>query len=41
MDGAAPAIANAVSHATGVNITKIPITPESLMEQMQMENAGG
>ena len=32
MDGAAPAIANAVSHATGVNITKIPITPESLME---------
>jgi CO/xanthine dehydrogenase Mo-binding subunit len=41
MDGAAPAIANAVSHATGVNITKIPITPESLMEQMQMENAVG
>jgi CO/xanthine dehydrogenase Mo-binding subunit len=41
MDGAAPAIANAVSHATGVNITRIPITPERLMGQMQMENAVG
>ena len=41
MDGAAPAIANAVSHATGVNITNIPITPENLMAQMQMEIAVG
>ena len=31
MDGAAPAIANAVSHALGVNVATIPITPERLM----------
>ena len=36
MDGAAPAIANAVSHATGVSITDIPITPESLMALMEI-----
>src|SRR5437868_1908711 len=31
MDGPAPAIANAVAHATGVDIRSIPITPESLL----------
>jgi CO/xanthine dehydrogenase Mo-binding subunit len=36
MDGAAPAIANAVSHATGVNVSHIPITPESLMALMEI-----
>jgi CO/xanthine dehydrogenase Mo-binding subunit len=36
MDGAAPAIANAVSHAAGVNITEIPITPERLMALMEI-----
>ena len=35
MDGAAPAIANAVSHALGVNITRIPITPESVFDLME------
>jgi CO/xanthine dehydrogenase Mo-binding subunit len=35
MDGAAPAIANAVSHATGVDIRSIPITPESVFELME------
>ncbi len=35
MDGAAPAIANAVSHAAGVSVTQIPITPESLMALME------
>jgi CO/xanthine dehydrogenase Mo-binding subunit len=35
MDGPAPAIANAVSHATGVDITRIPITPEALMALME------
>jgi CO/xanthine dehydrogenase Mo-binding subunit len=35
MDGAAPAIANAVSHAAGVNIRSIPITPEKLMALME------
>ncbi len=38
MDGAAPAIANAVSHAAGVDIRSIPITPEKLMALME---AGG
>ncbi len=36
MDGAAPAIANAVSHAAGVSITEIPITPERLMALMEI-----
>jgi CO/xanthine dehydrogenase Mo-binding subunit len=32
MDGVAPAIANAIAHATGAPVSKIPITPESLMD---------
>jgi CO/xanthine dehydrogenase Mo-binding subunit len=39
MDGAAPAIANAVSQAAGVNITSIPITPEKLMALMDGSGA--
>jgi CO/xanthine dehydrogenase Mo-binding subunit len=35
MDGAAPAIANAVSQAAGVSITHLPITPESLLALME------
>ncbi len=35
MDGPAPAIANAVSHAAGVDVRHIPITPEALMELME------
>jgi len=35
MDGPAPAIANAVAHATGVDIRRIPITPETLMALME------
>jgi CO/xanthine dehydrogenase Mo-binding subunit len=31
MDGGAPAIANAVSQAAGVQVTRVPITPERLM----------
>jgi CO/xanthine dehydrogenase Mo-binding subunit len=31
MDGVAPAIANAIAQATGAAVSKIPITPESLM----------
>lgn len=30
MDGPAPAIANAVAHATGVDVRSIPLTPEAL-----------
>jgi len=31
MDGGAPAIANAVSQAMGVHVSRVPITPERLM----------
>jgi CO/xanthine dehydrogenase Mo-binding subunit len=34
MDGVAPAILNAVEHATGVSVTRIPMTPEVLMEAL-------
>ena len=36
MDGAAPAIANAVSHATGVDVASVPITPERVMALMEL-----
>jgi CO/xanthine dehydrogenase Mo-binding subunit len=32
LDGTAPAIANAIAHATGADVRKIPITPETLLE---------
>ncbi|MFZ0882739.1 MAG: xanthine dehydrogenase family protein molybdopterin-binding subunit [Candidatus Acidiferrales bacterium] len=32
LDGTAPAIANAIAHATGVDVRKIPVTPETLLE---------
>jgi CO/xanthine dehydrogenase Mo-binding subunit len=35
MDGAAPAIFNAVAQATGVRPTRVPLTPESLMDLME------
>ena len=31
MDGPAPAILNAVAHATGLDPTRLPLTPERLM----------
>jgi CO/xanthine dehydrogenase Mo-binding subunit len=34
MDGVAPAIANAIAHATGAPATRIPITPERLMDSL-------
>ena len=34
MDGAAPAILNALEHATGVSFTHIPLMPEQLMKAM-------
>jgi CO/xanthine dehydrogenase Mo-binding subunit len=39
MDGTAPAIVNAIEHATGVAVNKIPVTPEVLMEAMQAAHA--
>jgi CO/xanthine dehydrogenase Mo-binding subunit len=39
MDGPAPAIANAVSQAAGVDVTSIPITPEKLMALLEAAGA--
>ena len=35
MDGAAPAILNAVRHATGISAHRIPLTPETLFDLME------
>jgi aerobic-type carbon monoxide dehydrogenase small subunit (CoxS/CutS family) len=35
MDGVAPAIANAIAQATGLNVRRIPATPEVLMEEIR------
>ena len=35
MDGPAPAIFNAVAQATGVDVTRLPLTPERLMALME------
>jgi len=32
MDGAAPAILNAIEHATGISFNRVPLMPETLME---------
>jgi CO/xanthine dehydrogenase Mo-binding subunit len=39
LDGTAPAIANAVANATGVDIRRIPITPETLLEVLESAHA--
>ena len=39
MDGPAPAIANAISQALGVDVRSIPITPEKLMALMEAADA--
>jgi CO/xanthine dehydrogenase Mo-binding subunit len=36
MDGPAPAIANAVAHATGVDVRSIPLTPEVLARLLEV-----
>jgi CO/xanthine dehydrogenase Mo-binding subunit len=35
LDGTAPAIANAIANATGANVTRIPVTPEVLLEMLE------
>jgi CO/xanthine dehydrogenase Mo-binding subunit len=35
MDGPAPAIVNAVQHATGVDVRRLPLTPEALLDAIQ------
>jgi CO/xanthine dehydrogenase Mo-binding subunit len=39
LDGTAPAIANAIAHATGANITCVPVTPEVLSELLESVHA--
>jgi CO/xanthine dehydrogenase Mo-binding subunit len=39
LDGTAPAIANAIAHATGADVTRIPVTPEVLMEMLETVHA--
>jgi CO/xanthine dehydrogenase Mo-binding subunit len=39
LDGTAPAIANAVAHATGADVRRIPITPEVLLEMLEQVHA--
>jgi len=36
MDGPAPAIANAVAHATGVDVRRVPFTPEMLAQLVEV-----
>jgi CO/xanthine dehydrogenase Mo-binding subunit len=39
LDGTAPAIANAIAHATGADVLQIPITPEKLLEMLESVHA--
>jgi CO/xanthine dehydrogenase Mo-binding subunit len=39
MDGAAPAILNAIENATGTSFTHIPLMPEKLMERYEQERS--
>ena len=39
LDGTAPAIANAIAHAIGLNITRVPVTPEVLSELLEAVHA--
>jgi CO/xanthine dehydrogenase Mo-binding subunit len=41
MDGPAPAIANAIAHATGVRVRRIPVTPEVLMAALEAAASAG
>ena len=40
MDGPAPAIANAIAHATGVDVRRLPISPEALASLMEVQAVG-
>ena len=41
MDGPAPAILNAVHHATGIHFNSIPLLPEDIFERMTGSDDGG
>ena len=38
MDGPAPAIANAIAHATGADVRTIPVTPERIMAMLTADS---
>ena len=40
MDGPAPAILNAIEHATGISFTEVPLLPEDIFERMTRTPAG-
>ena len=40
LDGTAPAIANAIAFATGVDVRQIPVTAEALLEMLEAVHAG-
>lgn len=39
LDGTAPAIANAIAHATGANVTRVPVTAEVLSQMLESVHA--
>jgi CO/xanthine dehydrogenase Mo-binding subunit len=41
MDGPAPAILNAIEHATGIAFTEIPLLPEDIFERMTQTSESG
>lgn len=41
MDGPAPAILNAIEHATGIAFTEIPLLPEDIFERMTRSDGSG
>jgi hypothetical protein len=41
MDGPAPAILNAIEHATGISFTEIPLLPEDIFERMTRTSGAG
>jgi CO/xanthine dehydrogenase Mo-binding subunit len=41
MDGPAPAILNAIEHATGISFNEIPLLPEDIFERMTVTPASG
>jgi hypothetical protein len=41
MDGPAPAILNAIEHATGIAFNAIPLLPEDIFERMTGTREGG
>jgi len=41
MDGPAPAILNAIEHATGIAFNEIPLLPEDIFERMTKISEAG